>query len=195
MPQIFKPRANKLLRQGVPALVFCLGVSVWALAEYYQSDYKTRVSEFVEQPIPFSHQHHVQLIGLDCRYCHKAVETSSSAGMPASSVCLTCHSQIWSKSPMLQPVFQSLKTGKGIAWNRVTNLPDFVYFNHSIHVQKGVNCQTCHGKVEEMPLTRKVHSMTMEWCLQCHRNPDRYMNQRNRPFATKRLTDCIVCHR
>ena len=124
-----------------------------------------------EQPVPFSHAHHVGGLGIDCRYCHTTVETSSFANIPPTKTCMNCHSQIWSTSPTLEPVRASFRTGESIRWTRVYDLPDFVYFNHSIHVNKGVGCESCHGRVDQMPLTWQENSLQMEWCLDCHRNP------------------------
>jgi hypothetical protein len=173
----------------------------------------------VEQPVPFSHKHHVTDDGIDCRYCHSTVETSAFAGIPPVSTCMTCHSQIFTDSPMLAPVVEAFVTGRALQWNRVHDLPDFVYFDHGIHVAKGVGCVTCHGRIDEMPLTRRVVSLDMQWCLDCHRAPEKYLRphasvfQVNSPApadqaATGRmlkahnhirsaadLTDCSTCHR
>ena len=169
--------------------------------------------------MPFSHAHHVGGLGVDCRYCHTTVETSSFANIPPTKTCMNCHSQIWSTSPTLEPVRASFRTGESIRWTRVHDLPDFVYFNHSIHVNKGVGCETCHGRVDRMPLTWQQNSLQMEWCLDCHRNPEKYV--RPREFVTtmgyqpegdqaeigrrlvheyniqdaRTLTSCNTCHR
>ena len=132
--------------------------------------------------MPFSHEHHVRGLGIDCRYCHTSVEKSSFAGIPPTETCMTCHSQIWTDSPMLEPVRTSLRTNTPIRWNRVHDLPDYVYFNHGIHVQKGVGCVSCHGRVDQMPLTWKAEPMTMEWCLSCHRNPEKHLRPREEVF-------------
>ncbi len=129
----------------------------------------TRVNEAREQPVPFSHKHHAGELGIDCRYCHTSVEKSSFAGLPPTQTCMTCHSQIWTNAPMLEPVRASYRDDKSIAWTRVNALPDFVYFDHSIHVSKGIGCTTCHGQVAEMPLTWKANTLYMSWCLDCHR--------------------------
>ena len=124
------------------------------------------------QPVPFSHQHHVGDLGIDCRYCHTAVEKSSYAGMPPTETCMNCHSQIWVGSDMLAPVRESYRTDQSLHWQRIYNLPGFVYFDHSIHIHKGIGCTTCHGRIDEMPITFQMPSLLMEWCLDCHRHPE-----------------------
>jgi hypothetical protein len=174
--------------------------------------------EPVPQPIRFSHKHHVGDVGLDCRYCHTSVEKSSFAGMPSTETCLTCHSQLFRGSPLLAPLHESARTNTPIPWNRVHDLPDFVYFNHSIHVNKGVSCVQCHGRVDQMPLMLRVSSLNMQWCLNCHRSAPRNVRPLNQVFrmtdqaplsdqeikqlnrlyqlqSTRRLTDCSTCHR
>ncbi len=176
--QIFHPSANTLSRLTVyGSVVLMLGPVVVAYM-VLRSPYQTKVGVIPPQPVPFSHEHHVRGLGIDCRYCHTTVETSSFAGLPPTHTCMTCHSQIWSTSPMLQPVRDSLAQDKPLVWNRVHNLPDFVYFNHSIHVQKGVGCASCHGRIDRMPMTWKAEPMTMEWCLNCHRNPELHLRER-----------------
>jgi hypothetical protein len=172
----------------------------------------------VPQPIPFSHKHHVGDDGLDCRYCHTSVEKSRFAGLPSSDICLTCHSQLYRDAPMLAPLHESARTNTPIHWNRVHDLPDFAYFDHSIHVSKGVPCMTCHGRVDQMPLTTRIASLQMQWCLSCHRHAEQNVRPREDEFkmrdikpptkqesallasqyhlhGTRRLTDCSTCHR
>jgi hypothetical protein len=175
MAQIFKPSANNITQVGL--LSVAIGVpAVWlALAGLSRSPANTKVDVPKNQPVPFSHQHHVGELGIDCRYCHTSVEKSAYAGLPATETCMSCHSQIWTNSPMLEPVRQSYETGTPIVWNLVNKLPDFAHFNHSIHVNRGINCNTCHGAVNEMPITWKGNSFQMAWCLQCHRAPERYL--------------------
>jgi hypothetical protein len=170
MAQIFKPGANTIARLVVYGALPLLALAWWTGYELYGSDYVTRVGVVREQPVQFSHRHHARELGIDCRYCHVSVETSSFAGMPSSQTCMTCHSQIWTSAPMLEPVRESLRSGRPIAWTRVTRLPDHVYFDHSIHVAKGVSCADCHGRVDMMPLTHKAAGFRMKDCLQCHRD-------------------------
>src|SRR6201984_3352291 len=183
MAQFFPPSANAYARTSLAILIVvaaALGLTGYELAS---SPWVTREGVRPEQPVPFSHQHHVSGLGIDCRYCHTSVETSGFAGIPPTKTCMNCHSQIFSNSPFLEPVRESFRTGKSIQWTRVHDLPDFVYFNHSIHVNKGVGCTTCHGQVDRMPLMWQEQSLQMEWCLNCHRNPERYVRPRSAVFA------------
>ena len=158
MPQIFHPSMNTISKVGiVGAVLFILGCGIVSTA-IFRSSFAIRTKDPIEQPIPFSHKHHVVDDGIDCRYCHVSVETSSFADLPPTETCMTCHSQIWNQSPMLEPVRASFRTGQPIQWIRVNDLPDYVYFNHSIHIAKGVGCETCHGRVDQMPLTYKANS-------------------------------------
>lgn len=213
MTQLFSRRFDFLFRLGVLGLV--LAFSAAALA--YRASVSPPIGDPVEQPIPFSHRHHVGDDGLDCRYCHTSVETSAFAGIPSTQVCMTCHSQLYDDAEMLAPVRESLASGQPLHWNRVHELPDFVFFDHSIHVAKGVGCETCHGRVDRMPLTRQVESLHMSWCLDCHRDPTERLRPRDaitvmgwKPgpdtpsgqallryydIHTAGLTDCTVCHR
>lgn len=172
MSQIFHPSMNIVARVTIFGGVLILAAIASAAGVLVRSSYVTQVNVVRDQPVPFSHQHHVSELGLDCRYCHTSVETSAFAGMPSSEVCMGCHSQIWNSSPMLAPVRESQRTGKPLQWTRVHDLPDFVYFNHSIHVAKGIGCESCHGRVDEMPLMRRAANLHMEWCLNCHRHPE-----------------------
>ncbi|HVG28323.1 MAG TPA: cytochrome c3 family protein [Pyrinomonadaceae bacterium] len=185
MPQIFHRSTNTLAKLSIFGGLFILGFAAWALAEINRSSWNTGAYVEREQPVQFSHKHHVGDDGIDCRYCHTSVETSSSAGLPPTKTCMNCHSQIYSDSPYLEPVRASWKTNKPIEWTRVHDLPDYVYFNHSIHVNKGVGCSTCHGRVDEMPLVYQAASLQMEWCLQCHREPERYLRDRKDIFNMK----------
>ena len=216
MPQVFSRNANLYARFSILGGVLGLtGLSLAALV-WARSPYATQQGEPVSQPIQFSHKHHVTDDGIDGRYCHTTVETSSFAGMPSTQTCMNCHSQIWDQSAALEPVRMSFRTGQPIEWNRVHDLADFVYFDHSIHVQKGVGCSTCHGQVDEMPLTSKAESMQMSWCLDCHRDPARYVRPREEVFnmnwrppsnqdeigqqlvqqyVIESLMNCSTCHR
>ena len=216
MPQIFHRSANtlsKLSLFGVLSLVVGLILLMMLLG---RSSYVTRANEFVEQPIQFSHLHHVTDDGIDCRYCHTSVETSPFAGIPPTKTCMNCHSQLFTSEPILEPVRASFRDDKPLHWVRVHDLPDFVYFNHSIHVKKGMGCETCHGRVDQMPLMLQVNSLQMEWCLNCHRNPENYVRPRSeittmgykppvpqsvlgpqlvKEYGINSLTSCSTCHR
>lgn len=175
MAQIFKPSTNtlaklSLLVGGALPVALLFGGSTFT-----RSSANTKVGVPLEQPIPFSHRHHAWELGIDCRYCHYNVERSSFAGFPSSEVCMSCHSQIWKNSPLLEPVRESYKTGKRLTWTLVNNFPQFAYFDHSIHINRGVNCNICHGQVQDMPLTYKGRAFQMVWCLKCHRNPEKYL--------------------
>ena len=172
MAQIFHPSMNIVAKTTIFGAVFILALAGWAGGMLVRSDYVTQVHVVRDQPVPFSHQHHVRQLGLDCRYCHSTVEHSATAGMPSTEICMGCHAQIWKSSPMLAPVRDSLRTGKPIEWTRVHDLPDFVYFNHGIHLAKGIGCESCHGRVDEMPLMRRNVTLHMDWCLKCHRHPE-----------------------
>jgi hypothetical protein len=219
MSQIFHHTANTYAKMSLIIVALLLGFAGWALDRGSRSEYTTRAMEAREQPVPFSHAHHVGGLGFDCRYCHTSVEKSSFANIPPIKTCMNCHSQIWSTSPTLEPVRAAFRDNQSIQWTRVHDLPDFVYFNHSIHVAKGVGCETCHGRVDKMALTWQQNSLQMEWCLNCHRNTEQYL--RPREFVTKMgyepagdqleigrklhdeyqirdvhtLTSCSTCHR
>ena len=219
MPQIFHPSMNTISKISiVGGLLIVLGCSI-ALTSLFRSSFAIRVNDPIEQPVPFSHKHHVVDDGIDCRYCHISEETSSFADLPPTETCMTCHSQIWNQSSILEPVRESFRTGQPIQWNRVNDLPDYVYFNHSIHIAKGIGCETCHGRVDQMPLTWKANTLYMEWCLNCHRHPEQYVRPKDQVFtmgykppidqetlgkqlvkqygiqSPSRLDDCYICHR
>ncbi len=177
MAQIFRPSANSVAKLSL--LSFFIGVpTIWlAIAGLSRSPANTKVDVPINQPVPFSHQHHAWELGIDCRYCHTTVEKSSFAGMPATETCMSCHSQIWTNSPELEPVRQSFETNTPIRWNLINQLPQFVFFNHSIHIDRGINCNVCHGPVNDMTITWKGNSFEMAWCLQCHRAPQRYLHE------------------
>lgn len=179
MPQIFHRSTNTFSRITIYGAVFIVAFLAWVFAELDRSAYATRAALAREQPVPFSHAHHVGGLGLDCRYCHTTVETSSFANIPPTKTCMNCHSQIWSTSPTLEPVRESFRTGNSIMWTRVNDLPDYVYFNHSIHVAKGIGCESCHGRVDRMPLTWQENSLQMTWCLDCHRDPAQHIRPRD----------------
>lgn len=178
MPQIFPKACNPIFRVVLVALPIMAGSAGITGAAFYRSTYATGVNEFVEQPVAFSHAHHVGQLGIDCRYCHTSVETSSFANVPPTKTCMNCHQQIWQGADLLAPVRESYRDSKPIVWNRVNNLPDYVYFNHSIHVAKGVGCAYCHGQMDEMNLTMQARTLLMEWCIACHRAPENHLRPR-----------------
>jgi hypothetical protein len=180
--QIFHRSTNTISRATMYGAVFLVSALLWALLELQRSPYITYAKVVRPQPVPFSHQHHVGGLGIDCRYCHTSVEKSSFAGIPPTKTCMNCHSQIWTGAPLLEPVRESFRTGKSLVWTRVNDLPDFVYFDHSIHINKGVGCNTCHGPVDRMPLMFNYASLQMEWCLDCHRAPEKNLRPRDQVF-------------
>jgi hypothetical protein len=216
MAQIFHRSTNTLSRVSIYGSVFILAALSYALYGVSKSSYVTDVNMARPQPVPFSHKHHVGELGLDCRYCHTSVEQSSFAGLPPTATCMTCHSQIWVNSPMLEPVRASYRDDQSLAWTRVNALPDFVYFNHSIHVNKGIGCTSCHGPIAQMPLTWSANTLQMSWCLDCHRQPENYVRPREsvfdpnyqppadqlalgrrlvKEYKIQSLTTCSTCHR
>ena len=171
-----------------------LAAVVWAGNQWLRSPYATQVDVVRDQPVPFSHDHHTSGLGIDCRYCHATAETAAFAGMPTTETCMGCHSQIWRDSPLLAPVRESWRTGQPLAWTRVYDLPDFVYFNHSIHIAKGIGCESCHGRVDKMPLMRKATTLHMEWCLDCHEHPERNVRERADLFVFGRPEQPHAAH-
>jgi Cytochrome c7 and related cytochrome c len=218
MPQIFHRRSNTIARVSIIGVVVLIILSGWGLYASFWSPYMTKVNVPIEQPVPFSHEHHYGGLGIDCRYCHTSVETSSFAGIPPTETCMTCHSQLYTDQPILAPVRQSLATDTPMQWKRVNDVPDFVFFNHSIHINKGIGCSTCHGPVQKMPLMWKANTLYMKWCLDCHRDPAKFIRPREEVFNmnwippvdqraegrklvkdyhvnARQLTDCSMCHR
>jgi len=171
MPQIFRRSANTLSKVSIFGLLSLVGGLIVLAIVLARSSYVTRQEIFVEQPLQFSHMHHVTDDGIDCRYCHTSVETSSFAGIPPTKTCMNCHAVLFANASFLEPVRASFRDNKPLHWTRVHDLPDFVYFNHSIHIKKGVGCETCHGRVDQMPLIYQQNSLLMEWCIDCHKNP------------------------
>jgi Cytochrome c7 and related cytochrome c len=180
--QIFPRSSNAIARASLFATVFVVAALFGVLALLQRSSYITYAGVRKQQPVPFSHQHHVTGLGIDCRYCHTSVEQSSFAGIPPTKTCMNCHAQIWTNAAFLEPVRESFRTGKSIEWTRVNQLPNFVYFNHSIHINKGVGCDTCHGPIDRMPLVYQYESLQMEFCLDCHRAPEKYLRPREQVF-------------
>ena len=218
MAQIFPESANWASKASILAGLLLAASVLGVLLNINRIHYVNRVNIALDQPVPFSHKHHVTGLGIDCRYCHTSVENGAFAGIPPTETCMTCHSQIWTEAPNLEPVRASWRENKPIEWNRVHDLPDFVYFNHSIHLAKGVGCQTCHGQVDQMPLMWKVNSLNMEWCIECHKNPEKFVRPKEQDFnmtyrapsnqeeigkqlvadyniQTQQLLICSVCHR
>jgi len=220
MAQLFRPGANTWARLALAILVVAPIGAMLIGGTIQRSSNVTEQNRFVEQPVPFSHQHHAGELGIDCRYCHTGVEKTATAVVPPTHTCMTCHSQIWTNAEMLAPVRESLASGKPLNWARVNRLPDYVYFDHHVHVKNGVPCAACHGNVRRMPLTRQTAPLTMGWCLDCHRSPEdrlvapirefesapyqgRTAEDRAAAHATmiriahsgRRLTDCSTCHR
>jgi hypothetical protein len=183
-----------------------------------KSPYITGEHLTLEQPVPFSHEHHAGQLGLDCRYCHTSVEQSAFASIPTTHICMTCHSQLFTTAQLLAPVRKSLAESRPIKWNRVHRLPAYVYFDHSVHIANGVGCSSCHGRVDKMPLVQQTQPLTMEWCLSCHRDPATHLRPPGEIFdmewtapkdqeargrelvaryniQSEHLSDCSVCHR
>ncbi len=182
MSQIFHRSTNTLSRATIFGAVFIIAALGGVAYMVQGSPFVTYAGVRKPQPVPFSHQHHVTGLGIDCRYCHTSVETSSFAGIPPTKTCMNCHSQIWTNAQLLEPVRASYRSGESLQWTRINQLPDFVYFNHSIHVAKGVGCNTCHGPVDQMPLMYQQESLQMEWCLGCHRDPGKNLRPRDQVF-------------
>ena len=183
MSQIFPRSANALAKASLAAVPAVAALAGWIVYSLMYSGWATRQNEFVEQPLQFSHAHHVGGEGIDCRYCHTSVEKSAFAGIPPTKTCMNCHSQIWTTAPILEPVRASFRDDKNLTWTRVNDLPDFVYFSHQIHVRQGVGCATCHGQVDKMPLMVQAQSLLMGWCLDCHRAPEQFLRPRDAVFS------------
>lgn len=219
MAQLFHSSANMLARLSLLAVVLGAGGGLFTLLTVAKSPYNTQKQMPVSQPVPFSHKHHVTGLGIDCLHCHTSVEQSTFAGIPPTKTCMTCHSQIWTEAPMLEPVRESFRTNESLEWVRVHDLPDYVYFNHSIHVNKGIGCVTCHGRVDQMPLIAKANTLQMSWCMDCHWHPEENLRPRSEitnmtwmpptdpveklalakqlaeEYDVQSKVDCSVCHR
>lgn len=208
MPQIFPRSFNTLSKASLALAVLVVATIGWSGPALHRSPWVTQEGVVRDQPVPFSHAHHVGEIGIDCRYCHHTVEDGPFAGMPSTKTCMGCHSHIWADSPMLAPVRESLTTGKPLRWTRVHDLADYVYFDHGVHVRKGVACTSCHGDVASMPLMHKTETMYMKWCLDCHRDPHENVVAPESVFAPltaqrpangevdlEPALDCADCHR
>ncbi|NLH99077.1 MAG: cytochrome C [Chthonomonadales bacterium] len=218
MRQLFPPASNTIARVSLTLGLLLPAVALLAGSAISRAPYNTKVDIPLDQPVPFSHEHHVNELGLDCQYCHTSVEKGPKAGLPPTHTCMGCHSQIWTNSPLLEPVRKSFQTGEPIKWNLVNSVPDFVYFDHSIHVKKGIGCTECHGPVHEMQITYKAKPFHMAWCLQCHRKPEEFIRPKEEVMnphyshpknhvevgrklvdeygiKVEQLTDCSICHR
>lgn len=219
MSQIFPRKANAIARMSLILVATLVALVGWLVFTLMRSPWLTRQNETVVQPIQFSHAHHVGGEGIDCRYCHTSVEKAAFAGIPPTKTCMNCHSQLFTNAPILEPVRASLKNETPLTWIRVNDLPDFVYFSHKIHIKQGVGCVTCHGQVDQMPLMYQARSLQMEWCIDCHRAPEKYLRPRDQVFNVhyeapanqlelglrlkreynvapeRHLTSCSVCHR
>ena len=219
MAQLFKPGANNVVKACLALVVILAGCAFYAQTQIARSSYLTNRYLQRQQPIQFSHLHHVGDDGIDCRYCHTSVESGASAGIPPTQTCMNCHNQLFLDSPYLEPVRASYRDNKPIKWERVHDLPGFAYFNHSIHIAKGVGCSTCHGQVDNMPSVYQENTLQMEWCLSCHRNPEQFIRPKDEIYNMKwkdsnltaqqreklrvdykirsreLLTSCSTCHR
>jgi hypothetical protein len=216
MAQIFHRSTNFISRFSLFSAVFLAGLGLLGVLGLARSPYSTNQNVSRAQPVQFSHKHHVGDDGLDCRYCHTSVETSAVAGIPPTKTCMNCHSVLYADAPYLEPIRESFRTNQSIQWVKVHRLPDFVYFNHSIHVAKGVGCTTCHGPIAEMNITWREQSLYMRWCLECHNAPEKYLRPRSEVFnafykppadqealgnrlmkeyKVQKLTTCTTCHR
>jgi hypothetical protein len=218
MSQIFHKSFNTLSKASIVVGGMAAATVLAVLLGINRTPYISLVNVPREQPVPFSHKHHVGGLGIDCRYCHTTVEDSAMASIPSTKTCMSCHSLVWTNAQMLEPVRQSYQTDQSIPWLKVHDLPDFTYFNHSIHIKKGVGCQTCHGQVDDMPLMMRANTLNMEWCLSCHREPELFLRPREEVFNmhwklpadktqaqlgaelveqyhVQKLTNCSTCHR
>ena len=217
MAQVFHRSINWVAKLSILLLLALAGLFLAILLNINRLDYVSHVGLAKDQPVPFSHKHHVTGMGIDCRYCHTSVEESAFAGIPPVDTCMSCHSLVWTEAPLLEPVRAAWRDEVPLQWTRIHDLPDFVYFRHDIHVAKGVGCTSCHGPVDQMPLMYKENTLNMEWCLECHREPERQIRPRDQVFdvtwsppadqeragarlveeydvQVSQLTDCSVCH-
>lgn len=218
MAQLFPRSSNVLSRASIVAVALLAGGALGTLLGVDYAGFNQRKGVTLEQPVPFSHEHHVAGLGIDCRYCHTSVEKSATAGLPPTATCYNCHKIVWNEAPMLEPVRASFRTNQPLQWSKLHDTPDFVFFNHSIHVAKGMGCATCHGPVDEMRLMRSEHAVQMRWCLDCHRNPEKFVRPKEEVFNLKwkaenqaelgkqlvaaykirppqEITSCGTCHR
>lgn len=219
MAQVFNRSANNIAKISMIMAAVLGGLAFYFYTQIARSSYLTGIYVEKQQPVQFSHKHHVGDDGIDCRYCHTQVETSASAGIPPTQTCMNCHNQLYADQPYLEPVRASYRENKPIEWQRVHDLPEFAYFNHSIHVAKGVGCSTCHGQIDEMPAVFQQNTLQMEWCLSCHREPEKFIRPKSEIYNMKwkdgdidheqrlklkdeykirskeMMTSCSTCHR
>lgn len=218
MSQLFPPSINIASRVVIVGMILIVAGLAGFVYLLVNSPYMSEVSVAKQQPVPFSHRQHVGELGLDCRYCHSSVTRSDFAGIPSTETCMGCHRDVAPEVPSLELVRASYENDQPVEWIRVHDLPDFVYFNHGIHVNKGIGCETCHGRVDQMPVVGKVQTLYMAWCLECHRQPEHFVRPRHEVFTMgwdplndqvtsgqqliaeygiekAQLTDCSICHR
>lgn len=219
MPALFTPKHNLFARIFLLVAALALPTFLGLMDVYHRSPYVRYTKVPRKQPVAFSHKHHSNM-GIDCLYCHSTIEESPTGAIPPTKTCMNCHNVLWSDAPMLEPVRQSLEQNKALEWVRVHDLPDFAYFDHSIHINKGIGCSTCHGRVDKMPLVWKEKPLFMKWCLECHRDPSQFVRPRDKIFdmafdpasqsqevrdqlvkeygidhKDHRMTNCSICHR
>ena len=219
MPRVFPAWTNTIARYSLLGVLLGGAGPLWVVFVFARSSYGSGAGIARVQPVPFSHEHRVGVLSIDCRYCHTSVETSAVAGIPPTKTCMNCHSVLFNSASYLEPIRESFRTDKSIEWNKVHRLADFVYFNHSIHINKGVGCSTCHGQVNQMPLVFQANTLLMQWCVDCHRNPEQALRSKDQVFnmdwkapdnqaeigaklkeeykirTTAELTSCPTCHR
>ncbi|HSK71064.1 MAG TPA: cytochrome c3 family protein [Pyrinomonadaceae bacterium] len=219
MAQVFNRSANNVAKISLVVAAILAGTAFYVYTQVARSSYLTGAFIEKQQPVQFSHKHHTGDDGIDCRYCHTTVETTATAGMPPTQTCMNCHNQLFADQPYLEPIRESFRENIPIQWERVHDLPDYVYFNHSIHVAKGVGCSTCHGQIDNMPAVFQVNTLQMEWCLSCHRQPENFIRPKSEIYNTnwsdgdlspeqrqtlktnykirgkEELTNCNICHR
>ena len=174
MAQIFPEWTNHVPRKLLIGLILTVNVIIFGIWYYFSPEF-TDVGYAPKQPVPYSHQIHVQKLGLDCQYCHTSVWVSKQANVPPTQTCMNCHSQIKTDSEKLAPIRESWETGEAVEWVRVHNLADYAYFNHAAHVNVGVGCESCHGRIDQMEVVYQAEALSMSWCMDCHRNPEQYL--------------------
>lgn len=219
MSQLFQPRADAIFRFALWCTALGALAGLITIESLSHSDWLTGRGLVEAQPTEFSHQHHAGELGIGCRYCHTTVEREATAGMPPTYTCMTCHSQIWTGARMLKAVRESLATNTPIEWQRVGRLPEYVYFDHSVHVNNGIGCSSCHGDMDHMQMTYQPHAFSMDFCVSCHRNPQDFLRPKDKIFdmqwapandqeklgralmtkyhieSPSLLTGCSTCHR